>query len=85
MALEQIGFIPVSPVNAAKEWAGECWPQCIRLTKEGAACAWQAKQTWDVNEQHSFWTASSAVEWCEALGVQFKTVFMGELPNAYQS
>ncbi len=85
MALEEIGFIPVNPVNAEKGWAGEYWPQCIRSTKDGAAREWHARQRWDVNEQYSFWNRSSASEWCEALGVQFRTVFMGELPNANQS
>jgi hypothetical protein len=85
MSLEQIGFIPVSPVNADKEWAGESWPQCLRLTKEGAAQAWFSRQRWEVAEHNEFHYSRSPVAWCEALGVQFKTVFMGELPNAYQS
>lgn len=90
MALEQIGFIPVSPVarnevEREKGWAGEYWPSLLRSTKLGAAQGWFTRQRWDVATHNEFHYSRDQVAWCEAIGVTFKTVFMGELPNAYQS
>jgi hypothetical protein len=90
MALEQIGFIPVSPVarteaERKKEWRGEYWPALLRSTKLQAAREWFARQRWDAVTHNEFYHSSDQVLWCEMIGVTFKTVFMGELPNAHQS
>lgn len=74
MALEKIGFIPVDPVGGSESatrngWSGDIYPNCIRSTKEGAAKAWFLRQTWDINQQHAFFTATSGAAWCEFLGV----------------